>query len=99
MKSFKEVTEATVKIKWVKTPDGYIRGNHGVTKPVFKWVSSDGRFEIGRSGSEEAGRRGLGKGNRAIVWKISDSQDPLRKWYRREYKTAAAAKREMQNKV
>jgi len=40
-----------------------------------------------------------GKGNRAIVWKISDSQDPLRKWYRWEFKTAAAAKREVQNKV
>ena len=95
----KSLIEAVQKIKWKKVSDGHIRGNHGVTKPVFKWVSEDERFEIGRAGSEETGRRGLGKGVRAIVWKISDSQDPLRKWYRWEFKTPADAKREVQSQL
>jgi hypothetical protein len=47
MKKFSEFL-AEEKVKWKKVPDGYGSGN----KKVFKYVTSDGKFEIRLSGMD-----------------------------------------------
>ena len=87
-----EISKPVPKIKWKKATAGYIRKPGGGSTEVFKWISPNERFVIGRATDPSAYGKGRGNAHK-LVWKISDKSDNLKKAYLTSYDTAASAKR------
>lgn len=89
MKTFKKHLEESTKVKWNKVPDGMIG-----RKKVYKYVTSDGKFEIRLSGMDSMKMNK--DGSQKVMPTVFDKSGNTPRHPATAYKNVETAKAEVQ---